>query len=1291
MPAADKTLAESAPEPTPTVAFEPAPTLAPEPTLTSALAPTVTGAEYEPPTPVPERTPAASLPPPNGAPPAARAATLLATPTPSIGAPGRARMMTAMQQTVGNARVGAMLQTAPAPAPEGAVAAPSAPAPGAGAAQPVAQGETIAAAPEEAPSGPAEPSARAAAAGGPGAAPAPTDIEEPGPEVAAAASPAPAETTPEAPAEPAGGGPEPAASPPRTPDEDPGFQATVKRVRAVARRQRTHQPAPAAAASAQAAAPGPPRQVPAEAGARQVNRMGEEQKRFKPFDRASFKQRLRDKISLVGPKNPVEAREFSSSPQLASLKNDMTAEVTERKNAAQADLPKKATPPPDASGIEPKAVDPLGPVGIGPAPADPGAGQATPKPLAEHDVSGPMTEEDQQLDDQMAAAQVTEGQLAAANEPSFAAALQAKQEAKAHATQASQTFRQEETSTLAQAQQHAAGSALEQAQAMHAGREQSLTGVRSSQTDTMTADQRARAEIAAHLEDIYKRTSECVRASLTQLDTEVNLAFERGVEAARKAFEDFVEAELDERYSGVLGKATWLEDKLTWGLPFGVELIFRRGRQLYIGRMDALLDEVATIIETKLNAAMLEIVKGEQEIVVFVTSLPSSLQKLGQEAAQAIQGRFDDLEQEVTSKRDQLIDSLAQRYRENVTQLDARIEELKAEHRGLLSKAFDAVVGVIKTILELKNMLLNVLARVGEVVGQIIADPIGFLGNLVSGIRLGLDNFISNIASHLQQAFMSWLFGALQGAGIQLPDQLDLKGVLSIAMQVLGLTYQAIRARAVKLLGEDLVNTLERVAEPFIVLIREGPGGLWEWIKDQLSDLKDKVLGEIQDFLITRVVKAGITWVLSLLNPASAFIRACKLIYDIVMFFVERGRQIIELVNAVIDSVAAIARGSLEGAAKLVENALAKALPVVIGFLASLLNLGGISDKIREIIEKLRGPVTKAVDWVIGKAVSLVKAAGKLLGIGREEAQKAAMPARAGLELEDALPPEVIKARVLAYVESQAQQRQFDTLAEFQSFLQQVAATNAPRGLVSLSAQVVSEQPMVVAVDAAASEPERRTIGWPELFGKADAGKRKLFMSQGRATFAALSVGGRGVGSPVSSAGPEPHDHAEYRLVESAIWLKDLPQAVQQAASQPVTIALAINRAPCPGCAKRLVRAIREAKSDPILRHQQFVLAATGTYEPSTEYTDEERAADEEHYREYAQRLGRPFEEIWEEVALGVTQLDLDRLTRMIDLEALVAAGWDLYQLQTKPKATTFGIILAEAAHKLALKFGRVT
>ncbi len=107
------------------------------------------------------------------------------------------------------------------------------------------------------------------------------------------------------------------------------------------------------------------------------------------------------------------------------------------------------------------------------------------------------------------------------------------------------------------------------------------------------------------------------------------------------------------------------------------------------------------------------------------------------------------------------------------------------------------------------------------------------------------------------------------------------------------------------------------------------------------------------------------------------------------VFFVERAAQIAALVNAVLDSIGAIVRGGISGAAALVENALARAIPVVIGFLAGLLGLGGLSEKIKSIIEAIRKPISTAIDWVIGKAVTLVKAAGKaiagLFGGGKEK------------------------------------------------------------------------------------------------------------------------------------------------------------------------------------------------------------------------------------------------------------------------------------------------------------------
>ncbi len=209
---------------------------------------------------------------------------------------------------------------------------------------------------------------------------------------------------------------------------------------------------------------------------------------------------------------------------------------------------------------------------------------------------------------------------------------------------------------------------------------------------------------------------------------------------------------------------------------------------------------------------------------------------------------------------------------------------------------------------------------------------------------------------------------------------------------MLGLTYANFRARAVAMLGEKVVGGIEKVAEVFKRVATEGPGALWEWIKEKLGDLQSMVIDQIQQYIIGKVIIAGITWLIGLLNPASAFFKACKAIYDIIMFFVEHGSQIIALVNAIIDSMAAIASGAITGAAAMVENALARAIPVVIGFLAALLGIGGLSDKIKSVIESVRKPINVAIDWVIGEAVALVKAAGTavagLFGGKKDDAKK---------------------------------------------------------------------------------------------------------------------------------------------------------------------------------------------------------------------------------------------------------------------------------------------------------------
>ncbi|MDZ7962274.1 MAG: DUF4157 domain-containing protein [Aulosira sp. DedQUE10] len=771
---------------------------------------------------------------------------------------------------------------------------------------------------------------------------------------------------------------------PASPGQDSAFQAVVKKAKAAAKQQKQHAPAKSKATETQAAAVPPSNDVGSKAAGKQVQQMDQQQP--KAFNRNAFKAALLAKIAASAPKNLEEADKFKESGKLGAVKGDLTGQVDTTKKQSQGAIEAKVKGTPDPSGIEPKSVAPLPPNQAGAPPAGINAAQAAPKPKTNAEVS--LQEGSQSLDKQMADAEVTDEQLKKSNEPDFKTAADAKQQAQKDAVAAPQEYRQSEQGVLTQAKSQAVTTAQTQLTGMHTVRGQSQSKTTTAQQQAKKQDEQKRLEVANELQAIYTQTKKAAEDRLTRLDTEVNQAFDLGANAAQQVFEDYVnrrmDAYKDARYSGITGAGLWLKDKFL-GLPAEVNAFYQEGRQLYITKMDAVLDGIAILVEKGLNEAKDEIAKGRKAIQTKLDQQPANLRKALQQDAEAIQSQFDQLEKSVEDKQNQLVDSLTQKYNEKLQAIDARIEEMKAQNKGWVDAAKEAVGGVIKTILELKNMLLGVLGRAAAAVKKIIKDPIGFLGNLVAGVKQGFMNFVGNIATHLQKGLMGWLFGAIAEAGIRLPEGFDLKGILNLIMQVLGATWTFIRARAVKILGEKVVKAMETTAEIFKILINQGIMGVWEYIKEQLSNLKDVVIEGIKSFVSDSIIKAGVTWILGLLNPAGAFIKACKAIYDIIMFFVERGSQIVALVNAVVDSVSAIADGAIGVAAKAVEDALGKAVPVVISFMAALLGVTGISKKIREIIEKVQAPISKAIDWLIQKAFNLVKAAGKLLGFGKDK------------------------------------------------------------------------------------------------------------------------------------------------------------------------------------------------------------------------------------------------------------------------------------------------------------------
>ena len=472
---------------------------------------------------------------------------------------------------------------------------------------------------------------------------------------------------------------------------------------------------------------------------------------------------------------------------------------------------------------------------------------------------------------------------------------------------------------------------------------------------TKSKDEAKRAEVTAKIQGIFTATETDVKKILDGIDPKVEKEFEKGEATARSAFETYVAAKMsaykEDRYSGWLGGLRWAKDKLL-GMPDKVNEFYEAGRELYLKEMDDVISRVADIVGNDLNAAKKRIATGRTEIASYVKSLPTDLKKVGAEASKEIGDKFEQLESDVNAKQESVVDTLAAKYVEARKGLDDRIEELQAENKGLVDKAIGAIKAVINTIRGLATMLMNVLARVASVVGDIIKHPVAFLGNLIDGVKGGILKFKDNILDHLRKGLMSWLFGALAEAGVELPDTFDVKGIIKLLASIFGLTWNNIRNRLVKQIGEKAMAAVEKGVDIFqIIASPAGIAGLWEMLVEKLGDIKEMILEQVKDFVVTKIITAGITWLIGLLNPAAAFIKACKLIYDIVMFFVNNAERIATFVNTIIDSVADIVRGNVGAVVDKINDVLGQMVPIIIGFLASVIGLGGIGQKIREIVE----------------------------------------------------------------------------------------------------------------------------------------------------------------------------------------------------------------------------------------------------------------------------------------------------------------------------------------------------
>lgn len=298
-------------------------------------------------------------------------------------------------------------------------------------------------------------------------------------------------------------------------------------------------------------------------------------------------------------------------------------------------------------------------------------------------------------------------------------------------------------------------------------------------------------------------------------------------------------------------------------------------------------------------------------------------------------------------------------------------------------KAFETALGAAGVD---KEQVLGLIDKAGGAIAEIFKNPGRFVNTLIKAIGQGFTQFKDNIGKHLQAGLMGWLFGTMTRAGIELPKDFSLKSILTLVLQVLGITVNAIRQKVAKLIGEKNVMRLEKAWQILSKFMQEGIGGLWEMLKDYLADLKEMVIGEIKTWLISKIIQAAVIKILSMFNPVSGLITIIKTIYNVVKFLIERASQIAALFKAIAGSVVELAKGNVAEAANKVEQSLARLIPIAIGFLASLLGIGGIADKVKDIIKRIQTKVDQAIDKVVAKVVGGIK---KLFGKGgKKEGEK---------------------------------------------------------------------------------------------------------------------------------------------------------------------------------------------------------------------------------------------------------------------------------------------------------------
>ncbi|WP_309641290.1 hypothetical protein [Flavobacterium sp.] len=696
------------------------------------------------------------------------------------------------------------------------------------------------------------------------------------------------------------------------------------------------------------------------------------------FNKENFRKKLQEQIDATI-KSKDEAKEIKRNGGVKPEVSDQIGESINDEKAKAGGKVEASTAPPVVPTTPEREItndNPIPLVAETPQTKTTTRQKADLAPSKKPDAETDLTSRTKTLDDQYSQNNLSAEKLQNSNEPKFVNADNQKETSQEKAKQLTTDYRQQERKTITATQQRNANAINSKYNGMLQENGTISRGRLAQQSAKSIEENAIRDKVSKGFDAIFVNSNRIVLACFATIDSYIETVFSQQITDNLKTFSSRVASLLDDN----TGVFSWIGSKITGNDRLSEIEIFDIAKKEFIEHMQDPIEALVGVVDLNLNLAVTTIALGKAAADTFWEEQPRETQRIADSVHNESMTKFAELESAVESKESAIIDSVTEKFAAALEDLDARFEKAKEENKSWLDRAIDAVKAVINTIIELKNALVAIARKAAQYASEILDDPIGFFDNLCDGVGQGFTNFKNNIDKHLVKGVLEWLTGSM-GSDIILPKELNLEGITSLVLQILGITIQKIKTLVKDAIGPQRFEFIEKGVEAgmeagnnllnmFKILNEKGLAGLWEFICNEFSDLKEMLIENVKSFVIETITRKAVEILLSLLIPGAGFIRAAQLLIRFVITLFQKAAQIMKIIEGIIDSFGNILRRDLGGAAAKVESVFSSFLSLAISFLAAVLGLDGIVGKVQKFIQQKIRP---KIDMILKKIALSIK------------------------------------------------------------------------------------------------------------------------------------------------------------------------------------------------------------------------------------------------------------------------------------------------------------------------------